>query len=174
MWFLRFCNCKSYQHQVFQCSQRSVVWSPQGLDHFISCPFGFFILNSGFHILGALVGSKSFVESFITKNFHEDLEMISSLLMVTNLQASFTMISFCYVQCMGYLLHIMFSSPSILQHYAKFDIYTITTLEKLLSSRSFGGFIGHLTRFQAIFFVSSNRFNLPFVVRTIALAFQGC
>ncbi len=38
----------------------------------------------------------------------------------------------------------MFPSPNILQHYVKFDIHTIATLEKLFGARSFGGSIGHL------------------------------
>ncbi len=57
---------------------KCVVWSPQGLDHFISPPFGFLTFNSNFHILGALVGSISFVELFVVEVFHEDLEQYQS------------------------------------------------------------------------------------------------
>jgi hypothetical protein len=38
----------------------------------------------------------------------------------------------------------MFPFLGILQHYAKFNIHTMVTLEKLLGARSFGGSIGHL------------------------------
>jgi hypothetical protein len=54
---------RSFQHWGFQ----------QGLDHSISLPFGFLILNMGFCILGTLVRSRSFIESFVAKAFHEDL-----------------------------------------------------------------------------------------------------
>ncbi len=45
---------------------------------------------------------------------------------------------------------------------------------KLLSVGSFGGSIGHLVHRQAILPAFSGRLNLPFVVRTIALAFLRC
>jgi hypothetical protein len=45
----------------------------------------------GFHILGAPFGSKSFIESFVTKTLHEDLGMIFSLPMLVNLQVVFVM-----------------------------------------------------------------------------------
>ncbi len=45
----------------------------------------FLTLNSSFYILGTLVGSKSFVELFVAKVFHEDLGMIFNLPMFTNL-----------------------------------------------------------------------------------------
>ncbi len=90
---------------------KCVAWSRQGLDHFISLPLGFLTLNSSFPILGALVGSTSFIESFVVKAFHEDLGMISSFLMLVNLLATFVMILLCYTQCLGYLLCIM--SPSL-------------------------------------------------------------
>jgi hypothetical protein len=50
----------------------------------------------------------------------------------------------CYAQHPGYLLHILFPSLSILQHYVKFDTHTINMLEKLLGAKCFGGSIGHL------------------------------
>jgi len=71
------------------------------------------------------------------------------------------MFSLNYAQHLGYLLCIVFPSPSILQHYAKFDIHTIATLEKLPGARSFGGFIGHLVFHQTnlfVFWVSSTSF----------------
>jgi hypothetical protein len=52
---------------------KCVAWSPQRLDHYISLPLNFLILNLGFCILGALVGSTSFVESFVVEEVHEDL-----------------------------------------------------------------------------------------------------
>ncbi len=65
-------------------SLKCVAWFPQRLDHSISLPPNFLIPNLNFHILGTLVGSKSFVELFVTKALHEDLGMISSLPMLTN------------------------------------------------------------------------------------------
>ncbi len=62
-----------------------VAWSPKRLDHFISLPLGFLIFDLGFCILGPLMGSSSFVESFVTKVFHENLGTISSLPMFANL-----------------------------------------------------------------------------------------
>ncbi len=58
-------------------------------DHFISLPLGFLTLDSYFHILGALVGSTSFVESFVVEVLREDLGTISNFLMLVNLQATF-------------------------------------------------------------------------------------
>jgi len=75
---------------------KCVTWFPQGLDHFISLPFGFLILDLGFRILGALVGSTSFVESFVVKVFHEDLGIIFNLSMLADLQATFAMLSLRY------------------------------------------------------------------------------
>jgi hypothetical protein len=120
------------------------------------------------------VGSTSFVELFVVEVLYEDLGTISSLPMLANLQATFMMLSLCYAQRLGYFFRTMFSSPNILQHYAKFDIHTIVMLEKLLGAGSFGGSIGHLVRHQTIFCASLGRFNLPFVVRTTTLAFLGC
>ncbi len=55
------------------------------LDHFISFIPGFLIPNLGFHILGTSIGSSSFVESFVTEAFHENLGTIFNLLMFANL-----------------------------------------------------------------------------------------
>jgi hypothetical protein len=68
----------------------------------------------------------------------------------------------------------MFPSPSILQHYAKFNIRTLTTLEKLLGVRSFDGYNGHLACCQATLFISLGDLGFLFVVQTIILAFLGC
>jgi hypothetical protein len=68
----------------------------QRLDHSISLPSSFFILNLSFHILGTLVGSKSFIELFVAKVLHEDLGMISNLPMFTNFKTTFTILSLCY------------------------------------------------------------------------------
>jgi hypothetical protein len=38
----------------------------------------------------------------------------------------------------------MFPSLGILHHYVEFDIRTIVMLKKLLGSRYFDGFVGHL------------------------------
>jgi hypothetical protein len=67
----------------------------------------------------------------------------------------------------------MFLSPNILHHYVEFNIHTITTLEKLLSARSFGGFISHLAHCHVTLPTSSSRLGLPFIVQTIA-QFLGC
>ncbi len=44
---------------------KCVVWFP--VDHCISLPPNFLTFDSGFHILGALVGSTSFFDSFMPK-----------------------------------------------------------------------------------------------------------
>ncbi len=44
------------------------------------------------------MGSRSFIESFVAKAFHEDLGMIFSLLVFANPQAVFAMFSLCYAQ----------------------------------------------------------------------------
>ncbi len=51
---------------------KCVVRFAQGLDHFISLLLGFLILDLSFHILGALMGSRSFIELFVAKVFYED------------------------------------------------------------------------------------------------------
>jgi hypothetical protein len=47
-------------------------------------------MNSSFHILGALMGSTSFVELFVVEVLYEDLGTIS------NLRMPFVMLSLCY------------------------------------------------------------------------------
>jgi hypothetical protein len=59
------------------------------LDHFISLPLGFLIPDLGFHILVALVGFTSFIESFVIESFHEDLGTIFSFPILVNLEATF-------------------------------------------------------------------------------------
>jgi hypothetical protein len=54
--------------------------------------------------------------------------------MFINPQATFGMFSFCYAQHPCYLLFTTFLSPSVLQHYAKFDLRTMVMLEKLLGT----------------------------------------
>jgi hypothetical protein len=54
----------------------------QGLDHSLSFLLNFFILNVGFYILGASVGSILFIDSFVVEDFHEDLATIFSLSML--------------------------------------------------------------------------------------------
>ncbi len=127
-----------------------------------------------FLYLGTLLGSISFNELFVVEILREDLRMIFSLPMLTNPSATFTMFLLCYAQCFGYLIRTMFPSPSILQHYIEFDIRTITTLEKLLSARSFGVIIGHLACCQATFLVFFNKLDLPSVIWTIAFTYLGC
>ncbi len=56
-----------------------------GVGPFYVISFGFFILNLDFRILGALVGSTSFVESFVAEALHEDFESIFNLRMFTDL-----------------------------------------------------------------------------------------
>ncbi len=119
-------------------------WSPKGLDNSISLPFGFRTLNLGFCILGALLGSTSFVKLFVVKALHEDFRTIFSFPMFTKFQATFVMLLLCYAQHLGYLFHTMFPSLSILQHYAEFNTCTIVTLQKLLGAGFFGGSVGHL------------------------------
>jgi hypothetical protein len=110
------------------------------------------------------MGFRLFIESFVAKVFHEDLGMIFNLPMLADPQVTFTMFLLCYAQRHGYLLCIMFLFLGILQHYIKFNIGTTATLEKILGVRSFGGSINHLTCHQGILLVSSNGFNLFFVI----------
>jgi hypothetical protein len=146
--------------QLVKC----VVWSPEGLDHSISLPFNFLTLKLGFCILGPPVGSTSFVESFATKVFHEDLGTMFSFLLLIDLHATFVMLLLCYAYRMCYLFCIVFPSPSILQHYIKFNIHTIIMLENLLGVEFFGGSIGQLTRRQTTLLVFLARFGLLYVV----------
>jgi hypothetical protein len=73
-------TCGGCENVIAKC----VVWSPLGLNHFISLLLGFLIPDSGFCILGALVGCTSFIELFMVEALHDYLGMISSLLMLTN------------------------------------------------------------------------------------------
>jgi hypothetical protein len=63
---------------------KCVAWFLQRFDHFISLPFGFLIFDSCFHTLGALMGSTSFVESFVVEALHKDLRMIFNFLMLAD------------------------------------------------------------------------------------------
>jgi hypothetical protein len=75
--------------------------------------------------------------------------------MFVDLQVAFAMLSLCYAQWPNYLQRTIFPSPSILQHYTKFDARTIAMLEKLLGSRSFGttsGPFGSLSSHSSCFF----------------------
>jgi len=47
-------------------------------------------------------------------------------------------------------------------------------LEKLFGVKSFGGFISHLLRREAIILVSLGKFGLPSIVRTMTPTFLGC
>jgi hypothetical protein len=73
------------------------------------------------------MGSKSFVELFVVKAFHEDLGTIFNLPMLVDPQVAFVMLLLCYAQCLGYLLCTMFPSLGIMQHYIKFNIHTIVS-----------------------------------------------
>ncbi len=84
------------------------------------------------------------------------------------------MFPLCYVQWLGYLQHIVLPSPRILLHYTKFDARTITMLEKLLGSKSFGIIMGHLACCQVIFFTSLGGLGLPLVVQRVAPTFLIC
>jgi hypothetical protein len=123
---------------------KCVIWSLSRLNHFISLLHGFLILDLGFCILGAPMGSTSFVESFVVEALHDYLRMICSLFMLTNPQAGFAIFSLCYTQCPSYLFHIVFPSQGILQDYVEFNTHTIIMLEKLIGVGSFSGSISHL------------------------------
>jgi hypothetical protein len=110
------------------------------------------------------MGSSLFVESFVVEVFHEDLGTMSNLLMLVDPHTAFVMFLLCYMQHLCYLLRIVFPFPNILQHYAKFNIHTITTLEKLLGAGTFCGSINHLICRQAIFPTSLGGFDLPSMV----------
>ncbi len=51
----------------------------------MSLPFGFLIPNLEFRILGALVGSTSFIKSFVAEALHEDFKTIFNFPMLTDL-----------------------------------------------------------------------------------------
>jgi hypothetical protein len=65
---------------------------------------------------------------------------------------------------MPYIISIVFPSLGILQHYVKFDIHTITMLEKLFGAGYFGSFIGHLIHHHAILPTSMNGLGHPSMV----------
>ncbi len=67
------------------------VWFSQRLYHFISLPLSFLVLNLGFHILGAPMGSRSFIKSFVVKVLYEDLGTISNLPLFAYFQVTFEM-----------------------------------------------------------------------------------
>jgi hypothetical protein len=79
--------------------------------------------------------------------FHENIGTLFNLPMLVDLHVAFMMFLLCYTQHLGYLFHIMFPFPSILQLYIEFDTCTIITLEKLLNARFFGGFINRLAHY---------------------------
>lgn len=68
----------------------------------------------------------------MVKACHEDLGTISSFPMFANPHVTFTMFSLCFAQRFSYLLHTMFPSLGIFQHYVEFNIHTIVIIEKLL------------------------------------------
>lgn len=125
-------------------------------------------------ILGAPMRLTSFIESFVIEAFHENFGMISSLPILIDPQVAYAIILLCYAQHLNYLLHTVFPSPSILQHYIEFDIHTIVTLKKLLDVRSFGDFFDHLVHRQTIFSTFSNGLGLISMVRIAAPTFLGC
>jgi len=67
-----------------------------------------------------------------------------------------------------------FSSPNIVQHYVKFDLHTIVTLEKLLNTRSFSTIIDHLVFRQIILPTSLRGIGFHLVVQFVALVFLRC
>jgi hypothetical protein len=93
--------------------------------------------------------------------------------MLVDLHAAFAMFSLCYAQQSNYLQCTIFPSLSILQHYTKFDVYTIV-MEKLLKSLSFGTIVGHLARSQVTFPISFKVLGLPLVVQHVSPAFLRC
>lgn len=115
----------------------------------------FLTLDTCFHILVALIGSMSFVKSFVVEALQEDFNIIVNLLMFENLQATLEFFLFSYAWCLGYLLYIVFSSPSMLQHYAKFDSHIVNTLERLLGVGSLSVMVGHLGHQQVTLLASS-------------------
>jgi hypothetical protein len=110
----------------------------------------------------------------VVEALHEDLGTISRLFMLVDFHAAFVMLSLFYAQRLSYLLHTMFPSPCILQHYVKFDTCTITTSQRLICVRFFGGSICHLTRQYPIILVFLGRLRLLFVVQIAAPTFLGC
>jgi hypothetical protein len=96
--------------------------------------------------------------------FHEDFRMIFNFPMFANPQTAFAMFSLCYSSHLSYLLHTMFPFLGFLQHYIKFNIHTITMLEKLLGVGFFSGFIDHLPCHHATLLASLSGFDLLSIV----------
>jgi hypothetical protein len=65
--------------------------------------------------------------------------------MLANPHVAFVMLSFRYVEHLGYLLHIIFPFLGILYHYVEFDLRIMAILKKLLDVGSFSIMVGHLT-----------------------------
>ncbi len=74
------------------------------------------------------------------------------------------MFSLCYAQCLSYLFHIMFPSPSILQHDDESDTHTIVTVEKLLRMGFCGGYVDHLAHHQTIISTFSGGLGLLSII----------
>lgn len=72
------------------------------------------------------------------------------------------------------MMHVVFLSPNIVQHYVKFDLSTIVALEKLLGTRAFNIIMDHLVSCQIILPTSLRGIGLPLVVQFVALIFWGC
>jgi hypothetical protein len=83
------------------------------------------------------------------------------------------MLPFCYAQHLNYLLCTIFLFPNILQHYVRFDLCTIVTLEKLLGIGSFDNIVGNLACHQITLPVSSRGFGLSLMVQLVTLTFLG-
>jgi hypothetical protein len=62
------------------CSLVSIKVGPL----YISLLLGFFTPDLDFYILGAQVGSKSFIELFMVENLHEDIGTIFSFTMLVD------------------------------------------------------------------------------------------
>ncbi len=84
MWFLfSYDYNRNFQHQGFYCSQRTMYfglhkgWTT--LYHFLLV----FLLLTLY--LGTLIGSQSFIESFMVEALHEDLGIIYNIFMLANL-----------------------------------------------------------------------------------------
>jgi hypothetical protein len=65
---------------------KCVAWFPQGLHLFISLLLGFFTPDIGLCVLSAFMGFMLFVESFVTKALHEDVNIITNIPMLINPQ----------------------------------------------------------------------------------------
>jgi hypothetical protein len=94
--------------------------------------------------------------------------------MFVDFQVTFIMLSFCYAQRLSYLHRTIFPSTCIFATFTKFDGCTITMLEKLLRSGSFGTIVGHLVCCQVIFPTSLGGLSLPSMVRRTALPSLRC